>query len=1166
MAPEQAAGQSHRIGPHTDVYSLGAILYELLSGRLPYPTSSSADALVQVLARDPIPLRPRQPNVPRDLETICLKCLEKEPARRYQSALELAEELRRFQEGRPILARPVGAVERLGKWARRHPVVAALAAGLVLVTALGFAGVSAALLYALQGWSVAAEEKIKVEEEREVARGERAIAEHQREIARGERALAVSAQEKEADHRRRADRARIKAESTLVFNRLAQAALLWQANKLGDSSARLARIEPDRRGWEWHYLDGLHRGELRLFARPEQVQVSGVAFSPRGKLLAASGGNPFRPVGRQSAEVALWDTDSGRLVRVLRGMPVVPGRVAFSPCGKLLAAAGAGAWTIRLWDAETGKLLRDLRGGGRMDDFAWSPDSKHIAAADHSGQVVVWETANGKRASTLHRGNGQVRAVAWSPCGKYIASAGDNVRLYEAVGGRLVKQLDHGAASLAFAPDSRTLACAVGSIVHLCSVPDGLSRTSLGGHTGRVSAVTFSPDGLLLASAGADTTVRIWSTDGRQLSVWRGHRGRVETVAFHPSGWMVASGSAQPGDVRLWDLTRHQEHTLAAGEAHSNWIDALAFTPDRHEVIFQRRNGGLEVHDPATGLLHSLRQLPIHSLWHTPGVLGVFSGDVRTLVATDDRDAGRACAWDVRTGKPLPGSFRHRGSIWLVSCSRDGRLAASASVGARDGVFACEQAVWEPATGKVVWRHEQASARVQALVLSPDGRYLARAVSDLSSGMRAGGQVLARPIRARVEVWEVPAGQKPPAAPWRTFRPGDIDVYGLAFRGDGGLLAASTFSGKVHLWELPSGRPLHDRPLSGPSGLEGLAFCPDGRRLAGASRMSVIVWDVAEGHEGLTLSGAEPRPSDPGFSPRVAWSADGRFLAASNWDHSVSVWDGIDLAKEESRDLLRRTARQRLPRWHLDNADRAWRSGRAQAAAYHLEQMAQLGRELEGGWCLLRGDLLARMGRWDSAAADFARALEAEPGHSAWVWRKHALLQARAGKRDVCSRLGPFLLERFAGDTSIGARSQATLACCVLPGMVAAPERLVLLAQETLAAADGAQGGWYHHTLAAASLRAGRYRQAIRSAERSLKVDAAWARNHPMNWLVLALAHQRQGNKEEEQRWSEQARAWFAEEEKKLAVSGHRVPPGLEWQDWLWMLQLRDEVARTPGK
>jgi WD40 repeat protein/tRNA A-37 threonylcarbamoyl transferase component Bud32 len=1154
MAPEQAAARAGQIGPHTDVYALGAILYECLTGKPPFQSSDAVATFLQVVSHDPVPLRRIQPRLPRDLETICARCLEKDPARRYAGANELADDLRRFLDGRPIRARRIGPLERTWKWARRRPVIAGLLACLLLVTVLGFTGVTGALLYALEGWREAAEQQRRAEEESE--------------IARRESAAALAAQAKEAQERKNADRARIQAETNLTFSRLAHAGQMWQLNKLEGSAAKLDLIDPKHRGWVWRHLDGLHRSELRVLSPPGAVVVSGLAFSPDGVQLAVAGGNPYvrNSNGRCPAQVTLWETSTGRRMRTLPGFRQITGRVAWSPDHQFLAACGRDG-TIRVWSARTGRLFRVLGAQPHLpNEIAFSPDSRRLACAGTMRSLLIYDVQTGNKARHPGVGGRAGNRVAWSPDGRFLASGGTEVRVWNLAGAEVlfVKKGD----SIAFSPDSRTLAVVVSSVVRLYPVPDARPQrmpeplVTYTGHTGGVAGLAFSPDGQLLATGGADSTVRIWNVeDGRELSVWRGHRGRVESVCFHPAGWMVASGSAQPGDVRLWDLTRTQQHLILPDG--KGWIDALAFSASGREVLTQRQYGLVEVRDTVSGLQKLVYQLPIHSAWHTPGAMGTFSGDAGTLVATACEASNHARAWDVRTGKPLPGSYRHdpRLSIWHVSLSHEGSVAAS-SAREGNGAFTCEHAVWEPRTGKVRWRFEQSSVHVGALLLSPDGRTLARAVTDLAAEALPDGQFRMRPGTSRIELWRVPAlGGARPTAPWLTLA-GDSIVRSLAFRGDGKVLAACGYDAHVTLWELPSGRRLHSRPLQGQGSLEGLAFSPDGRLLAGASRTDVFVWDVEEGQEVLALGGSPPRSGDGGFSPRIAWSADGKRLAATNWTHRVSVWEGIDLSRRKAKQELRAAAHARLPRWHLENAAAASRKGQWTVFDFHFRQVARLG-PLAPSWRLIRGDLVANLGQWEEAAADHALALEGGSGHEAHIWQQHMLLQARIGKPDLCRKLAPAILERFAQESAPRPLGQAILACSVVPGALADPNRLVRLAKNPPRPHPKAvDAPWAHHVVATACLRAGRYGEAIGASEASeaaLVEDNQWARNRVLNWLILALAHHHQGNKAHARRWFGQAQGWFATEKK---MAGKRViPAGIDWTTWLWMLQLRDEMA-----
>jgi hypothetical protein len=236
MAPEQARGTSDA---RSDVYGLGVTLYELLALEPAFDARDHVQLLEQVARQEPRRPRDLDPRVPRDLETIVLKAMNKDPARRYPTAADMADDLRRFLEDRPIRARPAGAAERLAKWARRHPALAGLLLGVLLVTALGFAGVSSALVYALAGWSEA---------------------DQQRHRADGARQTAQDAREQEAGQRRR-------AEASLHLARMARVRLDWGLNDLAAAERHLDECPPGDRDWEWRYLKG--RDHRDLVALPD---------------------------------------------------------------------------------------------------------------------------------------------------------------------------------------------------------------------------------------------------------------------------------------------------------------------------------------------------------------------------------------------------------------------------------------------------------------------------------------------------------------------------------------------------------------------------------------------------------------------------------------------------------------------------------------------------------------------------------------------------------------------------------------------------------------------------------------------------------------------------------------------------------------------------------
>jgi predicted Ser/Thr protein kinase len=302
MAPEQI-GDQKPVGRTADVYALGAILYELLTGRPPFKGEGPMDTVLHVLYEEPVPPSRLQRGVPRDLETICLKCLSREPGRRYLTAAVLADDLRRFLDSRPIHARPVGNVARAWKWARRRPGLAAMLASLLLVTGLGFAGVTGALVFALAGWQEA-------EEQQQRANSERAAAQE----ARG------------------------KAEANLYVSRIAQARLEWRLNNLAGVETLLDQCPPESRGWEWHYLKSRNHSDLLTLTEPNWELVRAVAFSPDGRRLATAGRRRPGTTGQTGPGfVKLWDATTGQpLFTVDPGVAATT--VAISPDGRFLAA------------------------------------------------------------------------------------------------------------------------------------------------------------------------------------------------------------------------------------------------------------------------------------------------------------------------------------------------------------------------------------------------------------------------------------------------------------------------------------------------------------------------------------------------------------------------------------------------------------------------------------------------------------------------------------------------------------------------------------------------------------------------------------------------------------------------------------------------------------
>jgi eukaryotic-like serine/threonine-protein kinase len=846
LSPEAAAGHTSTLGPLSDIYALGAVLYEMLTGRPPFLAATLTETLLRIRESEPVAPRALNPGIPRDLETICLRCLEKDPVRRFPTAQALADDLGRWLDGRPIEARPAGRAERLWKWSRRQPRLAAmsavtlLAVTLALVT-LGVSNVST-------------------------------------------RAARRQAETSAEARRRSLLRLNVQTGNRLVNEGEALTGLAWfvEALALAGDDAASNDLQRRRLGAVLRLSPGLDRvwfhdafvTDVRF--SPDGAQVAAAALDHPARLWDVASGQAviladpllwirFSPDDRTffggltNGMMRLYARPDGSPVRHAHDIPVGQ-RAAFDPLGRWIAIASSNE--VRRLDPATWlPAAPTLKSDQAILELRFTPGGNRLLAYGDQNGVTVWTFGSEPPGSqsvdlgdrilflTVRSDEERIVAVCRGPNHQDL-----HVRQWDLVTGELLgRDLTHasGVTGLHYSPDGRRVVTAVwGGTAQLWDAETSEKRGAPMQHQAGVRNARFSPDGRDLATASWDMTARRWDPEtGQPRPPLLRHGGFVTELAYSPDSRQLLTG-CQDMAVRLWRMPPAEPARLTL--RHGATVHRVRYDSAGTRLISASVDGTARVSSRDTGdRLFELRH-------RGPVFEACFMGNDRWIL-TGSAD-GTARLWDASSGEPVGEVMDHGQPLSGIVLSPDERIVAT--------LAGHEVRLWDAVTGRSLTGPLIHPEPVTRAAFAPDGRRLITGSAD-----------------GRARFWETASGT-PTGLELAVGR----RISAIAFSPDGREVTTARLDDtqlptSAQRWDARTGARI-DPPLHHLDGIFHVEYSRDGRRILTCGEdSSARVWDAASG-EPLT-----PPMRHSAYVEHAAFSPDGRLVATSSWDGTARVWE-----------------------------------------------------------------------------------------------------------------------------------------------------------------------------------------------------------------------------------------------------------------------------------